>query len=152
MAQGDIIIFDQFLKDLSDKLHDLDTDTFKLALVNSTTTPATTTADPRWGSGGTTNFDTNEVTAGGNYTAEGVTLTSVTNTLTGGKAVWDAADVSFAQNASNPTNARWAIVYNNSDAGKRCVLAVDLGSVFDMTTGDLSITWNASGIFDVNQA
>jgi hypothetical protein len=152
MAQGDIIIFDQFLKDVEDKLHDLDTDTFKLGLVDSTTTPTTTTADPRWGAGGTTNFDTNEVTAGGNYTAEGATLASVTNTLTGGKVVWDAADVSFAQHASNPTNARWAIVYNNSDAGKRCVLAVDLGSTFNMTTGDLSIAWNASGIFDTNQA
>jgi hypothetical protein len=151
MAQGDIIIFDQFLLDLGEKIHDLSSDTFKLGLVNSATTPATTTGDPRWGAGGTTNFDTNEVTAGGNYTAEGATLAGVTSVLSGGKAVFDANDVTFSQNASNPTNARWGIVYNNTDAGKRCLFAVDLGSVFDMTTGDLVITWNASGIFDTNQ-
>ena len=151
MAQGDIIIFDQFLVDLGEKLHDLSSDTFKLALITSAVTPATTTSDPRLGAGGGTNLDTNEVTAGGNYTAEGITLTGVTSTLSGGKGVFDAADVTISQHASNPTNARWAIIYNNTDAGKRALLAVDLGSTFDMTTGDLVFTWNAGGIFDSNQ-
>jgi hypothetical protein len=151
MAQGDIIIFDQYCLDIGKKLIDNSADVLKLALVNSTTTPTTTTADPRWGAGGTTNFSSNEVTAGGNYTAGGSTLASVTFTLSGGKAVFDAADITWSQNASNPTTARWAILYDNTDTGKRCLLAVDLGSTFDMTTGDLVITWNASGIFDINQ-
>jgi len=151
MAQGDIILFDQFMVDLGEKLHDLSTDVYKLGLVTSVTTPTATTADPRWGAGGTTNFDTNECTPGGNYTAEGQTLASVTFTLTGGKAVFDAADLTILQNASNPTNARWAIGYNSTDAGKRALFAVDLGSAFDLTTGDLVFTWNASGIFDINQ-
>lgn len=152
MAQGDVIIFDQLLLDLGTKKHDMSADTFKLALVTSATTPATTTADPRWGAGGTTNFDTNEVTAGGNYPAEGVTLTSVTWALSGGKPIFDSADFTISQNASNPTNARWGILYNSSDAGKRCVLALDLGSTFDLTTGDLVHTVAAGGWFDSNQA
>jgi hypothetical protein len=151
MAINDVIIFDQFLLDTLTKKHDCSADTFKFGLVTSVTTPATTTTDPRWGAGGTTNFDTNECTPGGNYTAEGITLTSVTCVLSGGKAVWDSADFTIAQNASNPTNARWGIIYNSTDAGKRTVLALDLGSVLDLTAGDLVVTVNAGGWLDSNQ-
>lgn len=151
MAQGDVVIFDQAILDAFTKKHDLSADTIKLALITSAVTPATTTSDPRWGAGGSTNLDTNEVTAGGNYTAEGMTLASVTMALSGGKAVFDAADITISQHASNPTNARWGILYNSTDAGKRALGYLDLGSTFDMTTGDLVITWNAAGIFDGNQ-
>ena len=150
MAQGDVQEFDQFHHNLGLALHNLSTSTYKLALITSAVTPASTTADPRWGAGGSTNLSTNEVTAGGNYTSGGVTLSSVTYTLTGGKSVWDAADITISQNASNPTNARWGIIYDNTDAGKRAVAYLDLGSTFDMTTGDLVIAWNAGGILDLD--
>jgi hypothetical protein len=55
--------------------------------------------------------------------------------------------VSIAQNASNPNNARWAVIYNDTSAGKEAVAFVDLGGVTDLTAGAFSITWNASGIF-----
>ncbi|UOF77272.1 hypothetical protein [Caudoviricetes sp.] len=152
MAINDVGLFDQYIVDLHTAKHNWSSDTFKFALITNAVTPATTTADPRWGSGGSTNFDTNEVTAGGNYTAEGITLTSVSATLSGGKAVIDCADFTIAQNASNPTNARWGIIYNSTDAGKRAVAWVDLGSVLDLTTGDLVVTINAGGIYEGNQA
>lgn len=154
MAQGDIILFDQFIVDMAEKVHNLETDTLKVGLVNSTTTPATTTADPRWGAGGTTNFAANEVApATGNYTAGGASITTgASATLTGGQLVFDSTDnPSWVQHASNPTNARWGILYNDTATGKNCIGSVDLGSVFNMTTGDLTITWNASGIITGNQ-
>lgn len=151
MAQGDVVFFDQFLVDVMEKLHDLENDVIKVGLVNSTTTPSATTADPRWGTGGSTNFSANEVTPGGNYAAGGATAAAPSVTLSSGAAVFDAGDVSWAQNASNPTTARWGIIYNSTDAGKRCLGYVDLGSVFDMTTGQLEILWNASGIASLNQ-
>lgn len=146
MAQGDVGIFDEFLNTIGKSEINLDTDSIKCGLVTSTTTPTATTADPRWGAGGTTNFSTNDLTAGGNYVAGGTDITS-TYSQTGGTATFDGADLTWSQNASNPTNARWGILYSDTDADKKCIGWVDLGSDFNMTTGDLNINWHASGIF-----
>jgi hypothetical protein len=150
MAAGDVILFDQALKDLGDEDHNLGSDTIKLALTDGTTTPAADTADPRWGAGGTTDFSAEEVTPGGNYSAGGETLTA-TWTLTSGAAKFDADNVSIAQDAANPTNARWAVAYNDTNAGKSCLFAVDLGAAIDMSANALAINWAATGIFRLNQ-
>jgi len=154
MAQGDVVFFDQFLVDANEGLHDLEADTVKVGLVDNVTVPAATTADPRWGAGGTTNFKTNEVTPGGNYAVNGFDITTGASvTLTGGAAIFDSTDnPTWAQNASNPTDATWGIIYNDTTAGKQAVGYVDLGGAFNMTTGDLTITWNATGIFSLDQA
>lgn len=152
MAQGDVVFFDQFLVDVLEKLHDLENDTFKVALITNAVTPAATTSDPRWGAGGGTNLSSSQVTPGGNYVSGGATIGNPAVTLTGGLAMFDGDDVSWAQNASNPTNAEWAIIYNDTDTGKRAVGYVDIGGTFNMTTGALSITWNANGIGRLNQA
>ena len=147
MASGDVTVFNQFKEDLGNKVFDLDGDTLKLALVTSVVTPAATTAGPHFGGTGTTNLATNEVTAGGNYTAGGVTLTSTTFNEATGTVTFDAADISITQAAGNPTNARWGIIYSDTDTNKRCIAFVDLGSDSDLSGGNFTITWNASGIF-----
>ena len=148
MAQGDFVVFDQFIHDLGQKLHDLDTDTFKIGFTDGTTTPATTTADPRWGAGGTTNFSTEEVT-GGNYTAP-ITLTTVAWSAAAAPA-WSSDDVSYAADGANPTTIEWGIVYNDTDAGKRAVGYLDLNGGLDLdTTGGLTIT--VTNWFTANQA
>jgi hypothetical protein len=153
MAQGDLAFHDAALVAVLEKMHDLEADTIKLALITSAVTPDITDADPRWGAGGTTNYATNEVTPGGNYSAGGATLANPSVTLTGGLAMFDADDpATWAQHASNPTNARWGIVYNDTDAGKRVLGFLDLGSTFDMTTGPLAVAWNANGLARLNQA
>ena len=146
MAQGDFAFFNEFLEDEGLKIHNLNTDTLKLALTDGTTTPTAATANPRWGAGGTTNFAAEEVApVGGNYVTGG---TDITNTYSesAGTGTLDGADVTWSSNASNPTNARWGILYNDTSTGKEAVGFLDLGSTFDMTTGDLVVTWNASGI------
>lgn len=147
MAQGDIVVFAQFKQGMGAKLHDLSADGIKLGLVTNVVTPTETTSDPRWGSGGSTNLSTNQVTPGGNYSSGGPTIGSTTWTLSSITVTLDGADVSITQNASNPTNARWGILYNNTDSGKRAIAFLDLGGVTDLTAGDFSVTWNASGIF-----
>jgi len=146
MAAGDVTVFDQSGTDLGNKLYDMDTDTFKMALVTSTVTPAQGDAGPHFGGTGTTDYSTNEVTAGGNYTAGGVTLTSVTWAMAAGVNKWDAADVSIAQHASNPTNARWGIIYDSTDVNKRAIAFLDLGAVKDLSAGLFTVTWAATGI------
>jgi len=153
MAQGDVIFFDQALVDALEGVHNLETDTIKVGLTDgSVTTPSATTADPRWGAGGTVDFSAEEVTPGGNYAAGGATPAAPEVTLTGGLAQFDAGDVSWAQDPSNPTDATWAVIYNDTAAGKNALGFVDLGGAFDMTTGDLSIAWNANGIARLDQA
>jgi len=152
MAAGDITYFDQWLVDVQEALHDHETDTFKLGLITSGVTPAATTSDPRWGAGGGTNLSSSQVTPGGNYSSGGPTMANPTVTLTGGAGVFDADDVSIAQHASNPNNARWGIIYNDTDTGKRAVGFVDLGATIDLTAGTFSVAWNASGIASMNQA
>lgn len=149
MAQGDITLFNEFKEDVGQKIHNLSSDTFKLGLVTNGVTPAASTADPRWGAGGGTDLSSSEVTPGGNYSAGGPTLGSSTWSETSGTATFDAADVSIAQDASNPNNARWGIVYNDTSAGKEAVAFLDLGGVTDLSAGALAVTWSANGIFSL---
>jgi hypothetical protein len=152
MAAGDIVFFDQWLVDVQEKLHDHENDTFKMGFITSAVTPSATTSDPRWGAGGATNLSSSQVTPGGNYSSGGPTIANPTVTLTGGAAVWDGDDISIAQNASNPTNARWGIIYNDTDTGKRAVGYLDLGAAIDLSAGAFAAAWNAGGISSMNQA
>lgn len=215
MASGEFKIFRQFKSDFGNKIHDMDGDTFKVGMITSAVTPSVLDVAPHWGGTGTTNFATNEVTPGGNYVANGPSLTSVsfaasTNSMSGAttnaagyaigatsitlaaagtgaiaagetvqfdgdlsvyfvktgvanvavggtleiygglnKAIpasataitqtpslqWKAQKISIAQAAGNPTNARWGIVYNATDANKRGVGFIDLGAVRDLSSG-----------------
>ena len=152
MASGDLTIFNAFSETIGEKLVDLENDVFKVGLITTATTPAVTDADPRWGAGGTTNLSTNEVTPGGNYSAGGSTIATNTNTLSGAVTTFDGGDISILSNVSNPTDARWGIIYSDTDVGKRAVGFVDLGLVRDLSSGDFAITWNASGILTTTRA
>ena len=55
MALGDLVFFHQFKVDAGNKIHDLDTDVFKVGLITSAVTPAAADAAPHWGGTGTTN-------------------------------------------------------------------------------------------------
>lgn len=153
MATGDVTWFDQALADVAGKKHNLLTggDTIKLGIITSAATPVATTADPRWGAGGSTNFSSNQVATGGTSYTGPITLSSVTGALSGGAFVFDAADVNIAQDASGFTNGRWGIIYNDTSAGKECLAFVDLGSDRSIVTGPLAITWGAS-ILSLDQA
>lgn len=151
MAAGDIKWFGSALQKLGTKTINMDTDELKLALITSAVTPAIDTASPCWGAGGSTNLSSNEVTPGGNYSAGGSILQissggagSQTWTLVSSAPTLRADVVSWAQNASNPTNARWGIIYSNTATNKDCLGYVDLGSVRDMTTGALNVDWNGA--------
>jgi len=150
--KGDIIWFQQAYVDTDEGIHNKETDEFKFGIVDNVITPAATTADPRWGAGGTTDLSANEVTPGGNYSAGGPVIANPTVALTDGKSRFDADDVDIAQDASNPTGAYWAIVYNNTDTGKRALCAIDLGGPADLTAGPFSNAWNVNGIAETGAA
>jgi hypothetical protein len=144
MAAGDLTVFEEA------KAYMLDggwgtTDDIKCALITVATVPTAADATPALG-------DYTQVTAGGNYTAGGTSLGQWSTLITeaGGTVTFDSAtNPTWAQNAGNPTNARYAVVYNDTQAGDPAICFVDLGAVVDMTAGALTITWNASGLFTI---
>ena len=152
MARGDIIEVDQFILDRGLELHKMDTDSIRVAFVSNAIVPSQTTPDPRWGVGGGTNFQTNEQ-AGGSFPANGVILANQSWSLVGGAAVFDADDPAvYAANPGNPTDIHWAIIYNDTAAGKQCLYAMDMGGPIDASLADLTIVWDASGIHSIDQA
>jgi hypothetical protein len=154
MAQGDVTVFDAFLENVFDTgFHDFGAspNTIYCAIVNNTAAPVITTADPHFGGTGTTNLQTNEET-GTNYPAGGVTCGTGSAALNAGTLDVDISDpATWSQNAGNPTACWWGVVYDFTDTNKKCIAFVDLGGVFDATTGDLTITWGTP-FATVNQA
>ena len=146
MAVGDVTVFEEAKAVMLDG-NWASTDNFYLALVSSGVTPTAADATPTWG-----DYSGSEVTAAGTYTANGTVLGSLATLVAeaGGTMTFDSAtNPSWAQDASNGADARWGIIYNFTDAGKDALAFVDLGAVIDMTAGDLTITWNDSGIFTI---
>jgi|ERR1044072_27510 hypothetical protein len=90
---------------------------------------------------------TNEVT-GTNYTAGGATLASKTLALSSGTVTFDAADVTWAQNASGFTTGRILVLYKSTGTASTSPLIAydDRGSNFGNVAGDVVVQWNASGI------
>lgn len=140
MAVGDVIIFDEAKLALLDGTHDLDTDVIKVAICDNTVAPAANTATPALG-------DFTEVGTAGTYGAGGTTLT-VSLTEAAGTVTYDFTNnPTWAQNASNDVDAYWGIIYNDTDVGDAAIGFVELAGPVDMSAGDLTITWNASGFF-----
>ena len=142
MAQGTLTVFEEFRKFIGDGSHDLDSDTFKVALI--TTIPTASEATPDFA-------DYTEV-SGTNYTAGGETA-AATYTEVGGVATWDIADVGWTQSGSGPTDIKAALIYNTTHSGSNDAVAfidmtVDAGTTpISLVDGDINIAINASGVF-----
>ena len=144
MARGDVVVFNE----AKAKMLDGDwasTDNFYCAICDNTTTPVAATATPVIG-------DFTQVGAGGTYVNNGTNLGALSTLVTQAGVVMtfdSATNPTWAQNAGNDVDAYWGIIYNFTDAGKDALAFVDLGGPVDMTAGDLTITWNGSGIFTI---
>lgn len=151
MAQGDLTMFQETLVAMGEgglEAIDFESDTFKMSLVKIGTTPLAGDAVPAY-SGGTTNFNgVAEVDAGGNYTDGGAALATPTWVESAGTATFDIGDpATWSSHASNPTDAGWAIIYDDSTTVKYAICFIDLGGTFNMTTGDLTIAIASTGVF-----
>ena len=156
MAQGTNALFDEFAKSIGDGRIDLDTHSFKIALVTlqvgGAPTIAKTDAVPTWGAGGTTNLAASEVVPGGGYTAGGILLTGVTWLQTAGVASFVANDVSWTSAASgDPATIKTAVVYSDTATNKDCVGFIDMTAdgttAISLLAGDVSVAFTGSEIF-----
>jgi hypothetical protein len=112
-----------FKVELYQAIHNLTTDTLKIALYNGNADLNETT----------TEYTTSNEVSGGGYVAGGVTLTGVTINSSGFTAYVDFNDVVF--NAA--VTARCALIYNASKAN-RSIAVLDFGS--DKTSANFTIT------------
>jgi hypothetical protein len=116
-----------FKKELYQAIHNLSTNTLKIALY---------TASADLNQDTTVYSATNEVTGTG-YTAGGVTLTGTTINSSGYTAYVDFANVVFGASVT----ARCALIYNASQ-GNKSIAVLDFGS--DKTSTNFTITMPAN--------
>jgi hypothetical protein len=144
MAKGDLTIFQEAMAYMLDGGW-ASTDVIKCAILDDTVTPAADDATPTLG-------DYTEVGTAGTYIAGGTSLGTIADcvTQTAGTTTFDSAtNPTWATDGSNDTDASWGLIYNDTSATDQAIGFVDLGGPVDMSTGDLTITWNASGIFTI---
>lgn len=123
---------------------DFDTDTIKVLLTTSSYTPTQSTDKYK---DAVSAIGTNEVSGAG-YTTGGATLGTKTNTNSSLTTTLDAADVTWS--TSTITNARYAVIYDDSPASNKPLLAyIDFGANQSTSASDFQIIWNASGIASV---
>lgn len=145
MAADAIQFYDAFKKNIASGLIDLDSHTFKLALVTSSYSFNAAHAEYA--------DITNELPTGLGYTAGGATLTSVTWNQSAGVAAFDAADVSWTASGGSLVFRR-GILYDDTASGKPLVGAI----LFNNTPADVTVTdgntfyvqWNSTGVFTLS--
>jgi hypothetical protein len=146
MATGDVTVFEEFVDQIGEEQHNFDSDTLKLGIIDDTTPPTAADASPTW-----SDYSGNEVGTGGGYTANGETLANVSWTEADGTATLDADDVSLSQDGSGFTDGAYGILYNDTNGTDMAIAFVELdaGGGLDETAGDITISWNASGILTI---
>ena len=122
-----------FKEELLGGVHDLDTDSLKIALIKATPTGTYGAA--------TTNYSdvtgNSDEASGTNYTAGGQVLDTATITLSGSTAFVDFADEVF----TNLTiSADGAIIYNASQ-GNAAIAVFDFGGTVTATSGDFTVVF-----------
>jgi len=120
-----------FKQELLGGVHDLDTDTIKIALIKDSPTGTYGAATTNY-SNVTVNSD--EAT-GTNYVTGGNTLASAVISLDGSTAIVDFADTTWA---SATVSADGCIIYNASQ-GNAAVAVIDFGGTKTSTNGDFTI-------------
>lgn len=122
-----------FKEELLGGVHDLDTDTLKVALIKDTPTG---TYDTNTANYTDVTGNSDEATGTG-YTAGGQDLDSVTISLDGTTAIIDIADETFS---TVTVSADGCIIYNSSQ-GNKAIAVFDFGGTKSSTNGDFTIVF-----------
>lgn len=112
-----VTIFDAFPLDLAQEVHNLSSDTLKVAL---TDTAPSKSAD-------TVYTDITEIAAGNGYTTGGVTATVDSLTQTSGNLTLVLSGVSWTAAGGDIATHRYAVLYNDTAASKNLIACADYG-------------------------
>lgn len=120
--------FTVFVENLAEKVHDLGSDTLKVALTN--TAPTASTDD--------TFSDIAEISAGNGYSAGGTAATVVSSAQTAGVYKLVLADVVFTASGGSMATFRYVVLYNDTPTSPADPLIgyYDIGSTVTLTSGE----------------
>ena len=120
----------QFKRDVMLGLHDLDTDTLKIALYTSSATLNETT---------TAYSATNEIANGSGYTTGGVTLANASVIINSTSGCFDSDNPEWT---SATFTARGALIYNDTESDL-AIAVLDFGGDFSVAGGTFRIVFPA---------
>ncbi len=119
--------FNQFVEDLAKKVHNLDTDTLKVALSN--VAPVATNA---------VFADITEIAAGNGYSAGGSAAVFVSGAQTSGTYKLVLSNVTFTAAGGSIATFRYVVLYNSTPASplKPLIGYYDYGTTISITNGN----------------
>jgi hypothetical protein len=147
MAAGAFTLYSNVQLEMSKAQMNLSSDTFIMALITNTYVPAPNT-DALWSA-----VSANELTTASGYTAGGVVLASVTDTLTAGAVTFTATSPSWASFSAGPF--RYGVICRRAGgslvSGDLLLCYSDLsgGGTITGSGGSYTITISGSGIFQI---
>lgn len=129
--------FNSFVEALSEKVHNLGSDTLTVALTN--TLPVNTNTQ-------LSNITQISYTNIQNGTTTGRNLSGVTSAQTSGTYKLDANDLVLTATGTVPT-FRYVVLYNDTATNDELIGWYDYGSAVDLLNGEtFTIVWDAAGI------
>jgi len=117
--------FNAFVEDLSEKVHNLQTDTLKIMLSN--TLPLATNA---------VKADITEIAAGNGYSAGGATATLVSSSQTSGLYTLKLNNVTFTASGGSIATFRYVVLYNSTPAAGNLIGWYDYATTITVTSGN----------------
>lgn len=132
--------FDEFVGNLGQKLIDLDTDTFKAILSNTSFDDAV--VDEL--------LDITQIANGNGYTTGGVTLANPTWAETGaGTGIWQWTVDDFSWTASGGSLVfQWVVFYDDTSTNDKLIGYIDYGVALTITDGNaFTVDVGANGVF-----
>ena len=146
MAQGSVIVFNEFKQNINTGGINLNTDTINIMLISNSSVAATQLTPD--------SADFTQVSTGGTSYTGPVAITKSFD-FVGTQGSFDLdANVSWTQDASGPTDIRYALVYSSTHAGTEdgiCVIDLTVGgdgtTAISLVDGDITI--NAGNLFTV---
>ncbi len=117
--------FNQFVADVANKVHNLGSDTLKVALTN--TAPVATN---------TVFANITEITAGNGYTAGGGAATLVSSAQSGGTYILKLNNVTVTATGGSIGPFRYCVLYNSTPAGGNLIGWYDYGTNLTITAGN----------------
>lgn len=122
--------FQPFVEALAEKVHNLGSDTLKIALTNGAPNVA-------WDQ----LADVTQIANGNGYTTGGTQATIASSAQSAGTYKLVLNDVVFTASGSM-VPFQWAVLYNDTAAGDELIAYWDYGSAVTLTSGD-TFTWDA---------
>lgn len=130
-----VTLFEKFAEDAAEGVHNLASDTLKVALTNAAPNAASNTVFA----------DITEIVAGNGYTAGGVTATVDASALSGGVYTLTLSGVSWTASGGDIAANRYAVLYNDTATGDPLIAFADLGASAVVASGN-TLTANGTWI------